>query len=191
MDQEFEDFLILVKKYHEGQTRNNGKVPYWQHCVSTAEILEKALDQSGEITDLSLRHDLMIAALGHDLLEDTTMDLDKLRDLSNDRVADLVFALTNTEDDFHRAKYMEKMAHAPEEAWLVKMSDLVDNTASCAYGIADLTKKWVVEFYLPILKDTEKELEQKEFTKYPQTAEILKSELAFSKERLYHNIEKY
>jgi len=191
MTENYNKMLDLIKDYHKDQTRNNGKVPYWHHCASVAEILASAVKQSREINDNALLDDLLVAALAHDLIEDTTMTPEELKQKTNSRTLDLVMNMTNTEDDEHRTGYMAKIQNATEEVLLIKICDLIENTISCAYGIPDLTKKWVKEFYMPIFEDTKKVIDQKKIEHYPQTANILMSYLAFSEERLYHNISKY
>ena len=62
---------VLVIQAHAHQQRNAGRVPYVAHVMSVAEVLSDALSQSGDAIDDATKLDLYLAALGHDLYEDT------------------------------------------------------------------------------------------------------------------------
>jgi guanosine-3',5'-bis(diphosphate) 3'-pyrophosphohydrolase len=70
-------------KAHEGQTRKSGE-PYFTHALTVAEIL----------TDLRLDVDTIAAGLLHDVVEDTIISLDDLRDEFGEEVALLVDGVT-------------------------------------------------------------------------------------------------
>ena len=161
----------LVNTQHKQQTRNNGKVPYVTHLYGVRSVLESLIESCGEITDATLAKDLGNAALGHDLLEDTHVTKEEITANSNSRTLALIEELTNPEDDAHTEKYMNQLHTASEEARLVKYADLIDNTLSVAYGLHDLGRDWIKDFYLPILENTQKILADTNFTKYPKTAE--------------------
>jgi (p)ppGpp synthase/HD superfamily hydrolase len=63
------DAIEFIKKAHEGQIDKSGK-PYWQHPLSVMKRLPK------EAT-----YDVLIAALLHDVLEDTDYTESDLREL--------------------------------------------------------------------------------------------------------------
>lgn len=186
------NMLRLVQQYHAEQFRNKGRVPYWYHCLSVAEIVTVALEQAGE---LESNNDLFISiacsALGHDLFEDTIVERQIIREKFGAQVEEMIVTLTNEEDDAHRDKYMEKIAASSEELALIKYADLIENTISCAYGIHDLGIDWIKSFYLPIKSETEKVLASKKFAVYPETATLLRIQYAFAAERLEHNFIKY
>jgi hypothetical protein len=50
--------------------RNGGHVPYAQHCERVRHLLAFVLDETGEATGEE-RKNILLAGLGHDLLEDT------------------------------------------------------------------------------------------------------------------------
>ena len=186
------DMLQLVQQYHAEQFRNNGKVPYWHHCLSVAEIVIVAFEQTGELEN---NNDLLVSiacsALGHDLLEDTAVTRLAIRDRFGLRVEEMIISLTNEEDDAHRDKYMRKIAASSEELALIKYADLIENTISCAYGINDLGVDWIKSFYLPIKDETEKILASKKFSIYAETANLLRIQYRFAAERLDNNFIKY
>lgn len=159
----------LIEKYHTGQTRNKGHVPYVVHLYGVREILKNLILAEEEIPKRIAR-DLGNAALGHDLLEDTEVLEEEIVSCTNEKVLRYIKEVTNPEDDSHTMKYMEQIKRASEEGRLIKYADLIDNTLSVAYGLHELGQEWVESFYLPILKRTKNVLEETSFEKYPRTA---------------------
>ena len=84
-----EHILIIEKAYkcaynaHEGQTRSSGE-PYITHPIAVAKIL----------ADLKLDYQTIVAALLHDVIEDTPITEDNLRQLFGDAVTNLVIGVT-------------------------------------------------------------------------------------------------
>ena len=68
---------------HQGQKRASGE-PYIQHCLAVAKIL----------ADLGLDGPTIAAGVLHDVVEDTTVQLDQLRRDFGDEVARLVDGVT-------------------------------------------------------------------------------------------------
>jgi hypothetical protein len=69
MESESYDQMCAVVR----QSRNGGRVAYAQHCERVADLLRYALDNTGEASG-ARRESILLAALGHDLLEDTDID---------------------------------------------------------------------------------------------------------------------
>ncbi len=186
------EMTSLVKQYHSKQSRNNGRAPYAQHCVSAAEIVVSALLASDELAASDpLLVDITCAALGHDLFEDTDINRDMIKEKFGTRIFDLIFAVTNEGGDDKHEAYAQKLLTGDEEALLIKYGDFIDNTISIAYGLPDLGYDWANTFYVPIMRGTERVLDQKEFVRYPKTAALLRAQYAFSKDRLLQNLAKY
>lgn len=183
--------LRLAQNYHAKQSRNNSRIPYWYHCLSVAEIVFNALEQSQEIKNNKLLSTIICGAIGHDLFEDTTVEKKLISKQFGKEVEKLILYLTNEEDDAHRKEYMKKIKNSPEEALLIKYADLIENTISCAYGIHDLGVDWIKNFYIPIKNDTQKILALRKFVLYPKTATLLREQFAFAEERLISNINKH
>lgn len=167
--------LKLIKSAHSGQSRNAGKVPYWQHCVNVAEILKSTLELEGEKPEEGLFTDMVLAALGHDLLEDTDVTEGELRKQFGNRPAYIIVDLTNYQEDHNTKEYLDKITAASDEAKLIKYCDLLDNTLSVAYGLQDLGAEWATSFYLPIALSTAKVLGRSDLRAYPNSLEYLKN----------------
>lgn len=181
----------LVKEYHKTQYRNKNKVPYIEHLIGVKSILSSALKITGECTDETLFSDMLDAALGHDLIEDTSVTKDEIIKISNDRVLHLIEELSNPVDDAHTDEYMEQLSSASEEARIIKYCDLLENTTSVCYGLQDLGIGWLYNFYEPILKRTTDNLGNTKFINYPKTANLLRSALKMSTSLLYDKLKLY
>jgi (p)ppGpp synthase/HD superfamily hydrolase len=183
--------LDIVQKYHASQWRNNGRVPYWHHCLSTAEIVYYAICRSNELEDSSLATDMFLSALGHDLYEDTPINPGEIKNAFGARVDEWIRFLTNEEGDDFRENYLRKIDTSPEEVKLIKLADVTDNTTSCAYGLHDLGAEWVRTQYMPHMEEMRSVITADRFRTYFRTATFLIQNLQFACERLESNLKKW
>ena len=178
----------LVKKYHATQYRNKDTVPYYEHLIGVKSILTSVFEITKECKDEGTLRDMRDAAIGHDLIEDTTVSKDEITAISNQRVLGLIEELTNPVDDAHTEEYMQQLSGASEEARIVKYCDLLENTTSVCYAIQDLGVDWFHNFYEPILKNSTETLADTKFVKYPKTAVLLRSMLKISTKSVYDKL---
>jgi GTP diphosphokinase / guanosine-3',5'-bis(diphosphate) 3'-diphosphatase len=88
--------LVLAREAHAGQTRNaSGGRPYIDHPVAVAERL----------AELGRDDEVLAAALLHDVVEDSDLEVGDVRRACGERVAAIVEALT---DDQALASYEER-----------------------------------------------------------------------------------
>jgi len=111
---------LLASKSHEGQFRKSGE-PYFSHCLAVFKILrdEWGIDQE----------EYLIAALLHDVVEDTNITLHELRMEFGDSVAELVEGVTKLSEGSDKdtlAKVLEKTYLNPGVA-IVKLADRLHN----------------------------------------------------------------
>src|SRR5262245_52517900 len=114
--------VSFAAQRHEGQYRKDGKTPYFAHPVRVALVVRHVFGESNEIA--------LIAALLHDLIEDTTTDYDDLIEHFGKEVADCVAALTKDarlREDQREAAYDRQLDQAAWQARLVKLADVYDN----------------------------------------------------------------
>jgi (p)ppGpp synthase/HD superfamily hydrolase len=124
-----------------GQVRKYTNQPYIVHPIEVAEIVK------------SVPHtDAMVAAAYlHDVLEDTKVTEQTLREEFGDEIADLVVWLTDisTKKDGNRtvrkALDREHLAQAPAEAQTVKLADLISNTKSIVKYDPEFAKTYLEE----------------------------------------------
>jgi (p)ppGpp synthase/HD superfamily hydrolase len=161
----------LTRSAHDGQTRNAGRVPYWVHTDAVADICRVALASCGErgVLGDEAADDLVLAAYGHDLYEDTSVSPEAIRAEFGARVDGWIRDLTNEVGDHDRAAYLAHVAVMSDEARVIKCADLIDNTLSVAYGVPDLGLTWVREFFLPIGAETRRALHAAPFERLPAT----------------------
>ena len=133
--------------------------------------------------------DMMLAALGHDLLEDTNVTEDELRKQFGDRPTNLIVSLTNYQGDSDTEIYLNKISGILDEAKLIKYCDLLDNTLSVAYGLHDLGDKWANSFFIPIVQSTYETLSLADIYKYPKSTIYLRSTFSTALDVLYLNLE--
>lgn len=173
----------LIKKYHSQQFRNNNegylpaKVPYYDHLYGVRSILSFALYRYGECSDAMLKEDMLNAALGHDLLEDTIIHEEEIVITTNERVLSLIKELTNPVDDSHTDLYMQQLSNASEEARLIKYADLIENTTCVCHNMHVVSSDWYMDVYRPILFGTMGVLEKTQFPNYPKTVQFLRDTL--------------
>jgi len=120
--------VALTSKVHSGSTRDEG-TPYLRHPLRVALILHEEFG----VQDL----DLICAAVLHDVLEDSDhVDKDALHRAFGDRVATLVFCLT---DEFQhvglpraerKSRYLQRMAKEDDLCLFIKLCDRLDNVRS-------------------------------------------------------------
>ena len=183
--QKYEKMRAVVERYHKGQYRNKDKnSPYRFHCEAVALLIKEVLVQTGEYDDNA--DDIVLAALGHDLYEDTSVDREFIRQEFGNHVDELIFQLTNEEDDEHRDKYMQKIHLASDEVILIKLADMIENMNCVFYNRDVVGEEWIDTFFLPIMNDNLPNLQGKEFTNYAQTGGCLLAYMKASYSVLTH-----
>ena len=104
--------LVVATKAHTGQVEKSGGA-YIHHPIRVAALL----DDEDDVT--------RVAALLHDVVEDTAVTLDEIRKKFSDEVADAVDAVSRRKDE----TYFEFVARAKKHpvGAKVKMADLKDH----------------------------------------------------------------
>jgi (p)ppGpp synthase/HD superfamily hydrolase len=115
-----DDAIVFAADAHRGQMRIIPGEPYITHPLRVLSILVRH-----GVTD----EEMLVAAVLHDVVEDTPVTLDGIRRKFGGRVSDLVAALTKPADrerpDRHEA-VLEQLRALPE-AGVIKMADRLDN----------------------------------------------------------------
>ena len=121
-----EQALALALKAHQGQVRKGSGAPYIMHPVEVGLILSQA----------GLSDEAVCAGFLHDILEDTDMDIGRVRDLLGDRVAALIEFMTEPEHDTRpweqRKRHTIELAAQTEdrEKLLLLLADKLANIRS-------------------------------------------------------------
>jgi hypothetical protein len=165
------DALALVARLHAGQTRAEG-VPALHHLARVSRVIQLALEATGEGTEAE-REAMIIAALGHDAIEDTEATAESLRPVFGDRCVEIIVGMTSPLGDADHGPYIRQMEAAEEPVRLVKLADLYDNTIGVVYGLKSLGLDWARGFFLPLTRPMVAALSRTTFPSYPKTASLL------------------
>lgn len=142
--------IEFMKTKHAGQKRKQG-TPYYTHPLSVQNMLkEKGFDE-----------DCQVAALFHDLLEDTNCTESEILELSNEKVLKAVKLLTKTEG-YIMSEYIENISKN-NIAKMVKLADRIHNLSESKETTKEFQTKYIKEtkeWFLNLAKGTvfEKEL---------------------------------
>lgn len=128
MDYRISKAVQLAITAHDGQKRKYTHTPYVLHSFAVWALL----------ADRKLDSEVQIAGILHDVVEDTPIELQYIHAIFGERVAKLVYAVT---DEYTPARYMQNRAErkrmecdrlrcVTDSAQSIKLADLIDNTAS-------------------------------------------------------------
>ncbi len=130
--QRLQQAYLFVAAAHQGQTRDEG-TPYIEHPVRVVQILWHELGYQDDT-------DLVIAALAHDVLEDSPeVTPELLGSIFGERVLGIVSDLTKPavpreqREERDRA-YMDRLPGLSLDSRLVKLADRIDNLRSVIHA---------------------------------------------------------
>jgi GTP pyrophosphokinase len=140
--QKFLDVIEFIKGAHGSQTRQFSMAPYWTHPIRVATLVMK-FKESKAIDEL------VIAALCHDVVEDTKIGIEHIRINYGDQVASLVDELTSDSKAIRfmgKTKYLvEKMLAMSSWGLVIKLCDRLDNCSDLIYADAAFRDKYIRE----------------------------------------------
>jgi (p)ppGpp synthase/HD superfamily hydrolase len=167
------DYAYEMAKYgHRNQLREGGE-RYFEHVRSTAIIL---IDELG-ITDV----DIIIAALLHDILEDSfLLTRERIKITFGERASLLVFGVTKPEKSDPRFAsnvdrhifYDNQVKNSCIGTKLIKLADRLQNLRTLGACPKDKQRKKIQEtkdVYFPLIEDVSKE--------YPEKAKYLLTQM--------------
>ncbi|MEQ5806208.1 bifunctional GTP diphosphokinase/guanosine-3',5'-bis pyrophosphate 3'-pyrophosphohydrolase [Alteromonas sp. NFXS44] len=177
-----QDSFVLAHEAHDGQMRSSGD-PYITHPVAVAGIL----------ADMHLDHETLMAALLHDVIEDTHYNQEDLAEAFGDTVAELVEGVSKLDKiafsskQEAQAENFRKMMMAMVQdirVILIKLADRTHNMRTLGSLRPDKRRRIAretLEIYAPIahrlgIHDIKNELEDLGFqAMYPMRHRALKS----------------
>jgi (p)ppGpp synthase/HD superfamily hydrolase len=116
--------VSLAVRHHGDQRRPTGE-PYLEHLLEALEVLARG----ARVTDQAV----LVAAVLHDVVEDTACDVEDVRAEFGDEVASLVSWVTippvgpGQDKKAVKEAYLARLTAAPGKAVLVKLADRVSN----------------------------------------------------------------
>ncbi len=133
------DAIELSARAHHNQVRKGTEIPYIVHPLAVATLLHPLA-----VATLLIRtgspEPLVIAALLHDVVEDTPLNIQEIRSRFGLKVADLVTALSEPDKKApwedrkaHTIDYLEN--HADDDVLMVSLADKLDNIRAIREGL--------------------------------------------------------
>ena len=141
----------MARLAHSGQLRKDGS-PYVTHCVAAADIA----------ADMGLDEDSIVAALLHDVIEDTSFTHEDISKQFGDEVADIVEGVTKLTRVQYTSKEDEQMENIRKmliamakdiRVILIKIADRLHNMRTMDYQTAEKQRSKsleTMEIYAPI-----------------------------------------
>jgi guanosine-3',5'-bis(diphosphate) 3'-pyrophosphohydrolase len=122
MNEPFQKAVNFAALKHQGQLRKDGKTPYIAHPFRVSLTLRHVFGVEDE--------DALVAAILHDVIEDTSADFDEVEREFGTKTAEWVALLSKDArlpKDTREPQYEDQIVSAPVEVQLVKLADLYDN----------------------------------------------------------------
>lgn len=147
-----EKAFLFAKDRHEGQKRKSSDEPYVVHPIHISLMLA------------SYSEDVIVAALLHDLVEDTATTFDEIEQMFGSRVKTFVAGVSKPkgnfaskeERDIKAWEILEKAARKEPDILLIKIADRIHNlkTINILTPKRQVFKgKETLEHYLPLAKE--------------------------------------
>jgi Na+/proline symporter len=143
--------ISLIKKYHTKQQRKSGE-PFYFHPIMVAEI----------VLGFCQQEEVIIAALLHDMVEDTPMGLEQIAAMFNPTVAYLVDGVTNFDKGAKRLnlssyEVIKKLTDEEDARVLyIKLADRIHNMrtikAHPSYKKQKQIAEQTLQFFVPMAK---------------------------------------
>lgn len=148
----FRKAFSLAVDAHKDMRRKSGE-PYVYHPIAVAEIVAK---------EIKLGTTSMIAALLHDVVEDTDYTIDDIRDMFGEEVAKIVYGLTKIDDivmdenqSIQAENFRKILLYTVDDirVILIKLADRLHNMRTLSSMIPE--KQWKISsetqyFFVPI-----------------------------------------
>lgn len=119
MSHRYDEALEFAKTAHAGAVRKGTQVPYIVHPVETSEIVSMMTDDE----------DVIIAALLHDVIEDTDYTEEDIRTRFGNRVADLVVNESENKHPDMKAS----------DSWFLRKQETIDHLKNAERAVLIIT----------------------------------------------------
>ena len=128
--------LDLTRRGHRGQKRKDSGVDYIEHPLTVVTLLGR----------WGVSDELLAIAYMHDLLEDTSVSINEIREVSNERVLNSVIELSK-DSGISKEQYIRELAiNGHYTSIIVKMFDRIANTRDfIEAGKVEYAKKYFLK----------------------------------------------
>jgi len=143
---------IFYAKKNYGRIKDGSGTLIYDHCLRVAFYLYRLLNID---IQKSLKEDIVIASLFHDLLEDTKAKEDEIEKRFGSRVLKYTKQMTINFDKGIK-KAVESLYNIDNEVFLIKLSDIYDNVSKSFFMVRKNKIEWYEDFFLPLLTEYNK-----------------------------------
>lgn len=123
------DAILFAAKSHSGQHRKDGRTPYINHPIEVMHLLQHTADVSDE--------EVLMAAVLHDVVEDTDVTAHEIESVFGRRVSLLVLELTDdktlSKEERKRLQLLSTDQLSPD-ARLIRICDKICNVHDILYA---------------------------------------------------------
>ncbi|MFD2517466.1 HD domain-containing protein [Salinimicrobium flavum] len=139
-----EEALEFARNAHEGQLRKYIEEPYIEHPKRVAEMVRRVPHNS----------QMICAAYLHDVVEDTPISVEDIREKFGKKIALLVEELT---DEYLKVNYphlnrrrrkdleVRRQANISPQAQTIKLADIIDNTRDIIKNDRNFARRYIPE----------------------------------------------
>lgn len=113
--------IAFIQEAHAGQ--KYGNMPYFFHPIEVAQVAADMVSRQNLVESSTFMLNVVLAALMHDVIEDTPYTADHLRERFGDTVVDAVVLLTKDETLNYRANIQRIIDSTDIIAMIVKLAD--------------------------------------------------------------------
>ncbi|MHA1150824.1 MAG: HD domain-containing protein [Promethearchaeota archaeon] len=121
-------------KYKDRFRKSNVDIPYVIHPIRITLILRAAGFNEFD------HEELMVAALLHDLVEDTEMTIEEIEKKFGEKIASIVAELTKPLNG-SKERWLKRFTSSSKEAKIIKMADRIDNLIDMGAFFSEKTQK--------------------------------------------------
>jgi len=150
---EYQAILNYIQEVHKGVYRRDTRIPYYVHPVRVANLVMSYRKQF-------VLDGVIITALLHDVLEDTSVSKEEIRDNWGTVILDRVLMLTLKDEEVSKVGKTQALINAmmqmDESTLLIKLCDRLDNVTDFVFTDSKFAKKYMNET-LDILSAVEEE----------------------------------
>ncbi len=160
--QKLDKAIALAKQHHAHQTRHSGE-PFYLHPLEVATI----------VLAFSKEEDVVIAAILHDVIEDSSLGLSELKIMFGATIANLVYGVSKLTKGFRKKKLAttenskKLLEEKDERILIIKLADRIHNMRTIEghphYSKQRSVAEETLQFFVPLaqklgLKAAEEEL---------------------------------
>jgi (p)ppGpp synthase/HD superfamily hydrolase len=147
---EYKDEVIWILQQHRRVNQTYGGLPYHVHLENVVKFVKKYINLIPE----QYHRDVILAAWGHDLIEDTGLTFNNIVKVLGRRVANIIYAVSNEKghdrDERANDKYYSGIIN-DDLALFVKLCDRLSNLTQSKKDGHGMYKKYMQE--LPHFKE--------------------------------------